>query len=150
MDAQGLLSELSLVLGITLYFNEDNACRIIFSEDAVDFEIVQNGSEQSIFIIANLANFVDNKIVFERLLRANYLSAQTRGATIGLNEEGFMMHRQLLMPMEYPDFERALEHFVLSLRYWKEWIALPHDTDEEDSEEDAAFMANPMAGMIRI
>ncbi|MFI3272802.1 MAG: type III secretion system chaperone [Pseudomonadota bacterium] len=147
MNAQGLMAELASVLDITLDFNDENLCRIVFLEDIVDFEANQGPDGDSLFIIANLGNFIDDKAVLDRLLRANYLGAQSGGATISLSDEGFMMHRQLTMPMEYPDFEKALEHFVNSMRYWKEWIALPH---EEATMISDSTLTTPMQGMLRI
>lgn len=148
MNAQGLIAELSSVVGIQLHFNEEHVCSIAFYEDRVDFEAKQGSQGESLYIIAHVSNFIDNKSVLERLLRANYLGAQSGDASISLSSEGFMMHRQLAMPMEYSDFEKAIEQFVNSLRYWKEWLALPHD--EESIPEDGDVLATPMQGMLRI
>lgn len=146
MNAQELVRELGSVLGITLDMSTENTCQVIFFNDAVDFEVAEGVSgtnDEALFIIANLGVAIEDADVLGRLLRANYLGGQTGGATISLSDEGFVLHRELLMPMEYIDFEKVVEQFVESLRYWKEWIALPHEEatmgeslgNEEEDEE---------------
>lgn len=151
MNAQGLVRELGSVLGIVLDMSSENTCQVVFFNDAVDFEVaegVHETSDEALFIIANLGASIEDADVLGRLLRANYLGGQTGGATISLSDEGFVLHRELMMPMEYADFEKVVEQFVESLRYWKEWIALPHEEanmgeslgGEEDEEGEEVLI----------
>lgn len=121
-----LVKELGARLGISLALNENGLCSVNFDKDTVDFELSGN----DLFLIAELG-FVQagaDKEFYKQLLEANFLGTKTAGATISLDpdkEHTVMLHKKIVTPMEYTDFEKAVEFFVKAVRYWKEFIALP-------------------------
>lgn len=124
MTAQELLQELGTTLGIKPEFGNAGTCRLLFDDNAVDFE----AADETLFLIAEVGSVPaeGREAVYARLLAANLFGAQTGGATLGLDQdkECVILHRALPLPCDYPPFEAALEGFVKSLRYWKEWLAL--------------------------
>lgn len=142
MDAQELIAKLGETLGFSLSLSQENTCQVIFDADAIDFE----ATGKDLFIMAELGAEIDNSNVFKRLLQANHLGAETGGASIGLAVNGFVLHRQLAMPMEYQDFENIVANFIQTTRYWKEWLALPH---QSMAEGDGNLTA-PQWDMIRV
>ena len=141
LDNKGLMTELGSRLGISLNFEENGMCQILFDDDAVDFE----QSENALYLIGEVGSIPPESrtSLYERLLRANYLGSETGNATLSLdpNKEGaILLHRRLETPMPYADFEGALELFVKALRYWKERIALPCDTPATGTESENLSM----------
>lgn len=126
MIAGELIKELGARVGISLALNENGLCSVIFDNDTVDFELSGN----DLYLIAELG-FVQagaDKDFYVQLLEANYLGTKTAGAAISLDpdrENTIMLHKKLATPMEYADFENAVEFFVKAVRYWKKFIALP-------------------------
>lgn len=145
MEAQELIEKLGSNLGFTLSLQNDGVCAVDFDGDTVQFETV----EKTLFLMTELgfAPVGDEKwAVFLRFMQANYMGAETGGATLGLSEQGaFVLHRQLIMPMEYQIFEDLVGQFIKTLRYWKEWLAMPHQSIEAEEE-----LALPEWDMIRV
>lgn len=145
MTANELIKELGARVGISLALNENGLCSVIFDNDTVDFELSGN----DLYLIAELG-FVQagaDKDFYKQLLEANFLGTKTAGAVISLDpdrENTVMLHKKLATPMEYADFEHAVEFFVKAVRYWKEYIALPRTQKNE-----APLSAN-LNSMIRI
>lgn len=140
-----LVKELGAKLGVSIALNENGLCSVIFDKDTVDFELSGN----DLYLIAELG-FVQagaDKDFYVQLLEANYLGTKTAGAAISLDpdrENTVMLYKKLATPMEYADFENAVEFFVKAVRYWKEYIALPRTQKNE-----APLSAN-LNSMIRI
>lgn len=137
LKAGELVAELGAQLGISLTLDENGVCRVLFDEDTVDFE----ASENTLYLIAELGPVLSEARIstYERLLRANYLGAETGGATLSLDPEHeniVILHRRLETPMAYPDFEGAVELFVKAQRYWKERITL-HATENSSAGSTA-------------
>lgn len=132
MIAGELVKELGAKLGVSIALNENGVCGVIFDNDTVDFELSGN----DLYLIAELG-FVQagaDKDFYVQLLEANYLGAKTAGAAISLDpdkEHTVMLHKKLVTPMEYADFEKELEFFIKAVRYWKEYIALPQTQHNE-------------------
>ncbi len=134
MDARSLIRELGSTLGLSLELSSDNTCQVVFDTDAVDFEVVANkGRGEALFLIAELGLRSNEPAVLSRLLEANYLGGATGNATIGLNAESFMLHRQLVISSDasYAAFEQDVVDFVTTLRYWKEWLTVPQEAASE-------------------
>lgn len=132
MIASELIKELGARVGISLALTENGLCSVIFDKDTVDFELSGN----DLYLIAELG-FVQtglDKDFYKQLLEANFLGTKTAGATISLDpdkENTVMLHKKLVTPAEYTDFEHAVEFFVKAVRYWKEYIALPRAQNKE-------------------
>ena len=138
MTANELIKELGARVGISLALNENGLCSVIFELSGND-----------LYLIAELG-FVQagaDKDFYVQLLESNYLGTKTAGAVISLDpdrENTIMLHKKLATPMEYADFENAVEFFVKAVRYWKEFIALPRVHKNE------ASMNMDVNSMIRI
>ena len=104
MDAKELISELGSRFGITLELSDAGTCRVIFDEDAVDFEL----AGRRLFVMADLGPVAGGEALLRELLEADYLGAKTFGATISI---------------DYEAFEENLTGFVKALREWKEIIS---------------------------
>ncbi len=143
MDAQSLIVELGNRLGFALALSNENTCAIAFDDEHVDFELSGN----AFFMIADVGRLVDNTFALKRFLNANYLGNETGGATLGMRNDMVTLHRQLTVPAKYEDFEQALEAFVTTLRYWKEWLQEPHETNTHETASTDHFS---MPNMIRI
>lgn len=145
MIASELIKELGARVGISLALNENGLCGVIFDNDTVDFELSGN----DLYLIAELG-FVQagaDKDFYVQLLESNYLGTKTAGAAISLDpdkENTVVLHKKLVMPMEYADFEKSLEFFVKAVRYWKKYIALPR-TQNNTTEQTIN-----LTSMIRI
>ena len=146
MTAQELLQELGTILGIKPAFGNAETCRLLFDDDAVDFE----AADETLFLIAEVGPVPveGREAVYARLLAANLFGAQTGGATLGLDpdKERVILHRALPLPCDYAPFEAALERFVKSLRYWKEWLALAASAPAAPVKENLV----PGQGFMRV
>jgi len=145
MYANELVAELGANLGISLQMSDAGTCRVIFGEDAVDFE--QSG--ETLYIMAELAPATGREDAYARLLAANWLGAESGGACIGLDEEknAFALWATERGDVPYPEFEARLALFVKALRYWKEWLSLPAATPANQAEDQQNL---DMHGMIRV
>lgn len=145
MYASELVVELGANLGISLQMSDAGTCRVIFGEDAVDFE--QSG--ETLYIMAELAPATGREDAYARLLAANWLGAESGGACIGLDEEknAFALWATERGDVSYPEFEARLALFVKALRYWKEWLALSAATPANQAEDQQNL---DMHGMIRV
>lgn len=144
MTANELIKELGARTGISLALNENGLCSVNFDKDTVDFELSGN----DLYLIAELG-FVqaEDKDFYKQLLEANFLGTKTAGAALSLDpnkENTVVLHKKLAMPMEYADFENAVEFFVKAVRYWKKFIALPR------SQRNDAVNTMDYNAMIRI
>jgi len=121
MDAQNLIRELGRHLGFSLDLSADGTCRVLFGEDAVDFE----AKNHLLYLMADLGADPGRSDIYERLLAANHLGSETNGAAIGLDRDrrSFSLSIALDEAVDYAAFEAALVRFVKALRYWKEWLA---------------------------
>ena len=121
MHISELVAELGANLGISLQMSDAGTCRVIFGDDAVDFE--QSG--ETLYIMAELAPATGREDAYARLLAANWLGAESGGACIGLDEEknSFALWATERGDVPYPEFEARLTLFIKALRYWKEFPA---------------------------
>lgn len=121
MDAKELISELGSRFGITLELSDAGTCRVIFDEDAVDFEL----AGRRLFVMADLGPVAGGEALLRELLEADYLGAKTFGATISIDSEHdvFSLHAILPAQDDYEAFEENLTGFVKALREWKEIIS---------------------------
>ena len=140
MHAQDLIAELGNTLGIPLRL-EDNVCPVIFDNDPVDFELAHG----TLFAVAELGSAAGREDAYARLLQANFAGQETGGAVISLNDARFLLHMAFPEDTTYARFEADLERFVKSLRYWKEWLALPPAAQEPPVAEPLI-----MNNMLRI
>ncbi|MBQ6669158.1 MAG: type III secretion system chaperone [Deltaproteobacteria bacterium] len=119
MEAQQLLDELGKHLGFALSLNEHGLCRVLFQEDAVDFE----EDEGSLWLVAEVGPVPagGREGIFGEMLAANAFGLGTKEAVLGMDaaKDAIFLHRHCPPGMEYPDFERVLIDFVLVLREWK-------------------------------
>lgn len=133
MIASELIKELGARVGISLALTENGLCSVIFDKDTVDFELSGN----DLYLIAELGFMqTEDKGFYKQLLEANFLGTKTAGAALSLDpnkENTVVLHKKLVMPMEYADFENNLEFFIKAVRYWKEYIALPRTQKNEAS-----------------
>lgn len=145
MHPSELVAELGANLGISLQMSDAGTCRVIFGDDAVDFE--QSG--ETLYIMAELAPATGREDAYARLLAANWLGAESGGACIGLDEEknAFALWATERGDVSYPEFEARLALFVKALRYWKEWLSLPAATPANRAEDQQNL---DMHGMIRV
>ncbi len=121
-----LVKELGARLGISLALNENGLCSVNFDKDTVDFEL--SGNDLYLIAELGLVQAGADKEFYKQLLEANFLGTKTAGAAISLDpdkENMVVLHKKIVTPMEYTDFEKAVEFFVKAVRYWKEYIALP-------------------------
>ena len=123
MRAEELIKELGRTLGVALELSPVGTCRASFDGDVVEFE----KTDDALWIYAELGSAMNREDASQSLLAANRLGIQTGGATISLDEEKsqFVMHVELWGDMPYENFESRLVLFIKSLRWWKEWLALP-------------------------
>ncbi len=147
MNAQELVAELGVKLGISLELSETGTCRVHFDDDDVDFEQAGN----ALYIMADIASAAGREDICGRLLAANNLGAESGGACIGLDvgRNTFTMHTVFRGGANYEDFEAELTLFIKALRYWKEWIALSISSAPAASAagtDDPSFAM----GMLRI
>lgn len=142
MIAEKLLDELGEKLGFPVTLSDQGTCRILFDEDAVDFEL----SGQSLYVIADIASASNRQDACARFLEANFLGRETGGACLGLDttRDCFTLHRTFGEGTDYPAFEEGLALFVKALRYWKEWLALPPAKKPSEATDTAAVMGQGM------
>ena len=148
MNTRELVAELGAKLGMALQWSEAGTCRILFDDDAVDFE--QSGN--LLYVMADMASASGREDAYGRLLSANCLGAESGGACIGLDaaRNVFTLHIVIRDDASYESFETELMLFLKALRYWKEWLALPPapvSTAPTASVETAPLLAS---GMLRI
>lgn len=145
MHLSELVAELGANLGISLQMSDAGTCRVIFGDDAVDFE--QSG--ETLYIMAELAPATGREDAYARLLAANWLGAESGGACIGLDEEknSFALWVTERGDVPYPEFEARLTLFIKALRYWKEWLSLPAAEPANQTEDQ---QTPDMYGMIRV
>lgn len=127
-----LVKELGARLGISLALNENGLCSVNFDKDTVDFEL--SGNDLYLIAELGLVQAGADKEFYKQLLEANFLGTKTAGAAISLDpdkENMVVLHKKIVTPMEYTDFEKAVEFFVKAVRYWKEYIALPRVQNKE-------------------
>ena len=140
MTAHELVNRLGQVLGIEVSLNEDNVCRIIFDDDAVDFEVDKN-----IFAFIGEVGPVpsaNRESWYQQLLAGNFLGQETGKATLGLdsNQNVVCLHQFLDLPVDYPEFEAQLERFVTILRSWKSRFRDLQIMEESGSVESGLSM----------
>ena len=108
MIASELIKELGARVGISLALTENGLCSVIFDKDTVDFELSGN----DLYLIAELGFMqTEDKGFYKQLLEANFLGTKTAGAALSLDpnkENTVVLHKKLVMPMEYADFENNL------------------------------------------
>ena len=117
MDAKELISELGSRFGITLELSDAGTCRVIFDEDAVDFEL----AGRRLFVMADLGPVAGGEALLRELLEADYLGAKT--ISIDSEHDVFSLHAILPAQDDYEAFEENLTGFVKALREWKEIIS---------------------------
>ncbi len=128
--------ELGGLLGIAIESGDGSACRVLFDNDAVDFQT----AGQTLFLIADLGSSKGCEDEYVALLRANCCGAETLGAVIGLDAERqvLTLHMMLTGAMEEEEFKSMLAAFLKAVRYWKAWVAAePEEGDDEDDEPEA-------------
>ncbi len=125
-----LLSSLGDMLGIAMLPEENGACRVLFGETAVDFQVADN----HLFLICDLASAEGREKEFPALLKADWLGSETRGATLGLDakKQMFVLHMMLTGSLEVNEFKSLLANFVKSARDWKE--KLEQSAGSQDSQ----------------
>lgn len=148
MNTRELVAELGAKLGLNLQWSEAGTCRVLFDDDAVDFE--QSGN--ILYIMADLASASGREDAYARLLSANCLGAESGGACIGLDAARniFTLHTVMRDGTPYESFEAALTLFLKALRYWKEWLALPPATTSSTSTADTEAASLLASGMLKI
>ena len=142
MNANELITRLGEKLGFEISLSAEGTCIITFGEEEIGFE----ETSTDLFFIATIGNVNDNITVLKRFLRANFLGNETGGAYISIDNENFMLHRQISLPRDYQDFEVVLSNFVVTLRYWKEWLNLPQEENNQEIPENLFFNE----GMMRV
>ena len=144
MQFASLIQELGQTLGISLTLPESGTCGVIFDEDEVSFEV----NDGRLFIMADIAPAEGHEEALPRLLRAANLGLETGYSCIGIDDTRgqFTLCRILEGEWTYPEFEKALSIFVLAVRYWKDWLALP--PAEASKTEFEPF--DPLSYSIRI
>ncbi len=133
IHATEIPNQLNSLLGISIHAGENGACRVLFDDDAVDFQT----AGPALFLIADLGSAKGCEDEFGALLRANCCGAETLGAVIGLDAERQMLtlHMMLTGAMEEEEFKSMLAAFLKAVRYWKAWVAAePAEDDEEEAE----------------
>lgn len=132
MEPQQLLDQLGRCLGFALPLNENGLCRVLFRGDAVNFE-AEGGS---LWLVADLGPVphAPREEAYAAMLAANAFGRGTRGAVLGINSVlgSVCLHRVCPPGTAYPDFERMLIDFIVSLRQWKQRLM---DGDFHGSEE---------------
>ena len=108
-------------LGISVAQAEDGACRVLFDDDAVDFQ----PAGRTLFLVSDLGSALEKEEENAALLRANCCGAETLGAVIGLDAERqtLTLHMMLTGSMVKEEFEELLAAFLKAVRYWKAWVA---------------------------
>ena len=98
--------------------------------------------------MADIAPAEGHEEALPRLLRAANLGLETGYSCIGIDDTRgqFTLCRILEGEWTYPEFEKALSIFVLAVRYWKDWLALP--PAEASKTEFEPF--DPLSFTIRI
>lgn len=145
MQFPALITELGQTLGMKLALPESGTCGVIFDEDEVSFEL----NDGRLFIMADIAPAEGHEADLPRLLRAANLGLETGYACIGIDDKSgqFTLCRILEGDWTYPDFEKALSVFVLAVRYWRDWLALPASGAAKSSEFEPFDL---QAGALRI
>ena len=130
MEYMSLLRELSNALGFDLALSDAGTCGIVFDEDEVMFEI----NENRLFIMADLGSSEGREDACVSMLKAANLGLETGFSCIGIDEVRgqFTLCRILEGDLAYPDFEKLLAVFVGAVRYWKEWLALPPSSAQQE------------------
>ena len=130
MDYSVLIQELGNALGIELAFSDAGTCGVFFDQDEILFEV----NEGRLFIMADLGPSEGRSDAAMRLLRAANLGLETGFACAGLDEARgqFTLCRVLEGDLPYADFEKLLAVFVGAVRYWKEWLALPPSSAQQE------------------
>ncbi len=136
-----MLSSLGDILGIAMMPVEGGACRVLFGETAVDFQV----SGEHLFLIADLASAEGRESEFPALLKADWLGSQTRGAVLGLDGQKrvFTLHMMLTGVLEVEEFKTLLANFVRAVRDWKERL-------ECDSQREPVFLPGGPGNMMAI
>lgn len=146
MRTTELVAELGARLGIELRLNDEGTCRVSFDNDDVDFEL----SGEALYIMADIAPATGREDAYGRLLKANWLGAESGGASIGLDagRDVFALYAVERGDVAYEAFEARLVLFLKALRYWKEWLALQSSSPVLQAPEEDFPVGT--AGMLRI
>ncbi len=141
IKAAEVLSSLGDILGIAMMLGEGGACRVLFGETAVDFQV----SGEHLFLIADLASAEGREHEFPALLKADWIGSETRGAVLGLDAQRhlFTLHMMLTGSLEVEEFKTLLANFVRAARDWKERL-------ERDAGGDPGFLPGGFGNMIAI
>ncbi|WP_295351508.1 CesT family type III secretion system chaperone [uncultured Succinivibrio sp.] len=100
-------------------------------------------------MFADIGVAKDIRFVFKRILSANYLGNETGQGVISINENdgNFVLHRLIDGDVPYSDFEKILVMFVRAVRYWKEWLSLSREEQQESKFEN---VNNPLTMLSTI
>ncbi len=141
IKANELLPSLGDILGIAMMPGEGGACRVLFGETAVDFQV----SGEQLFLIADLASAEGRESEFPALLKADWLGSETQGAVLGLDGQKrvFTLHMMLTGSLEVEEFKTLLANFVRAVRDWKERL-------ERDCSRESYFLPGDQGNMIAI
>jgi hypothetical protein len=138
MSFDNLIRQLGNTIQLDLKFSDNGTVSVFFDEDEVYFEKY----EKQLYVFADLGVVKDNLSVLKRIATANYLGNETGQGVISINEteNNFVLHRLIDGEISYPEFEKILTMFIKAVRYWKEWISLPHEETVQGNSEKK----NPM------
>lgn len=145
MTFDNLIRQLGEHLQLDLNFSDNGTVSVLFDEDEVFFEKY----EKQLYIFADIGVAKDNRFVFKRILSANYLGNETGQGVISINENdgNFVLHRLIDGDVPYSDFEKILVMFVRAVRYWKEWLSLSREEQQESKFEN---VNNPLTMLSTI
>ncbi len=135
MDAKELLLRLGAELDLKLNISDEGVCRIYFDDDAVDFELTEDG----LCLIAELGIVPSegNTELLRTLLVGNLFGIATAGAVLSIdpNTDSIYLHKILYNGLSYATFEAQVESFVKALRHWKLQISQNSSSKEETTKE---------------
>lgn len=90
---------------------------------ADDIQVAASKFEHSILLKGNIASCPkkNEEAFIIRVLEANLFGAGTRGASIGLKDEGNMLtlSRELDYNSSYKEFTESLEDFISVITFWR-------------------------------
>ena len=141
-------NQLGSWLGVSVTRDEYGACRVLFDDDAVDFQ----PAGSVLFLVSDLGSALSKEEENSALLRANCCGAETLGAVIGLDAERQMltMHMMLTGSMEEEEFDECLSAFLKAVRYWKAWVAVDPSASKGEKPAMASETQSGVNGFLAV
>ncbi|WP_031491104.1 type III secretion system chaperone [Succinivibrio dextrinosolvens] len=144
MNINELIRNLGIRLGLKdLQLSKSGVCSIEFGQDEVIFE--QEGDK--LFIIAEIGQIDGNENVFRAMLDANNCARGSGFGSLGVDPERNCFTLSRLIEGDYNNelFEKQIQLFVSTLRFWKQYLI---DNGERNTADSNNVLDIPLGSFL--